>query len=370
MREYRDYLARTAAMTQRQLHALLPKEKEGRTMRAMVLERISSVEEKPLKLVDLPKSIPGRDQILVRVSACGVCHTELDEIEGRVTPSLLPMILGHEIVGRVESLGSAARKFKKGDRVGIAWINWACGQCSFCLKGEENLCDAATWTGKDAYGGYAQYTVVSEDFAYPIPERFTDVKAAPLLCAGVIGYRALRLSGMEDGKVLGLYGFGASAHIVIQVAKYKYPNGRVFVFTRPQQEEHQDLARKLGADWIGATGDTPPEKLGCAIDFTPVGEPVREALRNLQKGGRVVINAIRKTTPIPELDYTEHLWYEKEAKSVANVTRRDAQEFLPLAAEIPIVPETQEFELEEANEALILLKGGKIRGAGVLKIAE
>jgi propanol-preferring alcohol dehydrogenase len=370
VRAYRGYLERTAGMAQRQLHALLPEENESATMKAMVLERVSLVEEKPLKLVSLPRPVPGRDQIVVRVSACGVCHTELDEIEGRVPPSRFPMILGHEIVGRVENLGPAARKFRKGDRVGITWINWACGKCSFCLKGEENLCDTAKWTGKDAAGGYAEYTVVSEDFAYPIPEQFTDVKAAPLLCAGVIGYRALRLSGMEDGKVLGLYGFGASAHIVIQVAKHKYPKGRVFVFTRPRQKEHQDLAMKLGADWIGATGDTPPEKLDCAIDFTPVGEPVREALRNLQKGGRVVINAIRKTAPIPELDYTEHLWYEKEVKSVANVTRRDAQEFLPLAAEIPIVPETREFKLEEANQALILLKEGKIRGAGVLKIGE
>ena len=339
-------------------------------MKAMVLKKISSVEGKFLELVDLPKPIPSSRQILVKVSACGVCHTELDEIEGRVSPSRFPMILGHEIVGRVESLGRRAKRFRKGDRVGIAWINWACGQCSFCLKGEENLCDTAKWTGKDADGGYAQYTVVSEDFAYPIPERFTDSEAAPLLCAGVVGYRALRLSGMEDGKVLGLYGFGASAHIVIQAAKYKYPNGKVFVFTRPNQKEHQNLARKLGADWIGATGDTSPEKLNCAIDFTPVGTPVREALRNLEKGGRVVINAIRKTTPIPELDYTVHLWYEKELKSVANVTRRDAQEFLPLAAEIPIAPETQEFSLEEANEALLLLKEGKIRGAGVLKMTE
>jgi len=339
-------------------------------MKAMVLEKISPVEGKPLKLVDLPEPVPGQGQILVRVYACGVCHTELDEIEGRVAPSKFPMILGHEIVGRVEGLGPGASKFKKGDRVGIAWINWACGRCSFCLKDQENLCDTAKWTGKDTHGGYAQYTVVAEDFAYPIPERFTDVKAAPLLCAGVIGYRALRLSAMEDRKVLGLYGFGASAHIVIQIVKYKYPNGKVFVFTRPKQEEHQNLARKLGADWVGATGDTPPEKLNCAIDFTPVGEPIREALRNLQKGGRVVINAIRKTTPVPELDYTEYLWYEKEVKSVANVTRRDAQEFLHLAAEIPIVPETQEFKLEEANEALILLKEGKIRGAGVLNITE
>jgi len=336
----------------------------------MVLEKTSSIEEKPLKLMDLPRPIPGQNQILVRISTCGVCHTELDEIEGRVSPSRFPMILGHEIVGRIEGLGQGAKKFEEGDRVGIAWINWACGHCTFCLKGEENLCDKARWTGKDVYGGYAQYTVVSQDFAYPIPERFTDMKAAPLLCAGVIGYRALRLSGMGDDKVLGLYGFGASAHIVIQVAKYKYPDGKVFVFTRPGQKEHQDLARKLGADWIGATGDTPPEKLNCAIDFTPVGEPVRQALSSLQKGGRVVINAIRKVTPIPELDYTEHLWYEKEVKSVANVTRKDAHEFLPLAAEIPIIPETQEFRLKEVNEALILLKEGRMHGAGVLKIAE
>ena len=338
-------------------------------MKAMVLNKISSVEGKPLELVDLPDPIPGPGQIRVKVSACGVCHTELDEIEGRVPPSRFPMILGHEIVGRVEELGSGATKFKQGDRVGIAWINWACGQCPFCLSGEENLCDNAKWTGKDVDGGYAQYTVVSEDFAYPIPERFTNLQAAPLLCAGAIGYRALKLSRMDDGRVLGLYGFGASAHIVIQIAKHRYPNARVFVFTRPNQEEHQDLARKLGADWVGATGDTPPEKLNCAIDFTPVGVPVREALRNLEKGGRVVINAIRKITPIPELDYAKYLWHEKEMKSVANITRMDVQEFLPLAAEIPIVPEVREFGLEEANEALIVLKQGKIRGAGVLDIS-
>jgi len=311
-------------------------------MKAMVLKKVSSVEEKPLELVDLPEPVPKFKQILVKVSACGVCHTELDEIEGRLPPSKFPMILGHEIVGKVRSLGPGATKFKQGDRVGIDWINWACGECSFCLRCEENLCDKAKWTGKDVEGGYAQYTVVSEDFAYPILGRFTDLQAAPLLCAGVIGYRALRLSGMQDGKV--------------------------FVFTRPNQVEHQNLAWELGASWVGATEDTPPEKLNCAIDFTPVGAPVREALRNMGKGGRVVINAIRKITPIPELDYAEHLWHEKEVKSVANVTRRDAQEVLPLAAEIPIVPEVREFKLEEANEALILLKEGKIRGAGVLKI--
>jgi propanol-preferring alcohol dehydrogenase len=357
-------------MTQRQPDVVVPNRKKGGTMKAIVLEKVSVVEEKPLKLAEVPVPVPGPGQILVKVSACGVCHTELDEIEGRVSPLRIPMVLGHEIVGRVAGLGLGASKFQEGDRVGIAWINWACDKCSFCLKDQENLCDTAKWTGKDVQGGYAQYTVVSEDFAYPIPERFSDVKAAPLLCAGVIGYRALRLSGMEDGKVLGLYGFGASAHIVIQVAKYKYPGGKVFVFSRPQQREHHDLARKLGADWIGAAGDTPPAKLNYAIDFTPIGESVREALKNLQKGGRVVINAIRKATSIPELDYTEHLWHEKEVKSVANVTRKDAQEFLPLAAEIPIIPETQEFELAEANEALILLKEGKIRGAGVLRITE
>ena len=337
-------------------------------MKAMIIKKICQVEEKPLELVDLPVPVPDSGQILVRVSTCGVCHTELDEIEGRVPPSRFPMILGHEIVGRVEDSGPGATRFKEGDRVGIAWINWACGECSFCMKGEENLCDKAKWTGKDVEGGYAEYTVVPENFAYPIPERFTDLQAAPLLCAGVIGYRALRLSEMEDGKILGLYGFGASAHIVIQIAKYKYPNCRVFVFTRGK--EHQNLSRELGADWVGTTEDTPPEKLDCAIDFTPVGVPIREALRNLEKGGRVVINAIRKRTPIPELDYVEHLWYEKELKSVANVTRRDAEEFLPLAAEIPIVPEVQEFRLEEANEALVLLKEGKIRGAGVLNMTE
>jgi len=334
----------------------------------MVLEKILPVKKRPLKLVNLPVPTPISKQILVKVSTCGVCHTELDEIEGRLSPIKFPIILGHEIVGRVERLGDTASKFKKGDRVGIAWINWACGKCFFCLKGEENLCDKAKWTGKDVDGGYAQYTVVSEDFAYPIPKRFTDLEAAPLLCAGVIGYRALRLSGMEDNQVLGLYGFGASAHIVIQIVKYKFPNCQVFVFTRPGQKVHQDLAKRLGADWVGATGDTPPEKLNCAIDFTPVGVPVREALRVLEKGGRLVINAIRKETPIPELDYAQHLWHEKEIKSVANVTRYDAQEFLPLAAKIPIVPEVEEFKLEEANEALILLKEGKMRGAGVLRM--
>ena len=220
---------------------------------------------------------------------------------------------------------------------------------------------------KAQVGGYAEYTVISEGFAYPIPEVFSNSHAAPLLCAGVIGYRALRLTGIGKAGVLGLFGFGASAHIAIQVAKHW--NCRVFVFTRPGQTAHQDLARKLGADWVGVTGETPPEKLEYAIDFTPVGEPVREALRVLEKGGRVVVNAIRKMDPIPPLDYAEHLWHERELKSVANVARQDALEFLPLAAEIGITPEIQEFPLEHVNEALVLLKQGKMQGAGVLKIS-
>jgi len=342
-------------------------------MKAMSLKKIAPIEEEPLELEDLPIPEPGPKQIRVRISACGICHTELDEIEGRLQPKL-PIILGHEIVGRVESLDSKAAKFKLGDRVGIAWIHSACGKCHFCREGNENLCSEFEGTGCHANGGYAEYTVVSEDFAYSIPDRFSDSQAAPLLCAGAIGYRALKLSNLQDGQTIGLFGFGASAHIVIQIVKHKYPNSRVFVFTRPGQEKHQNLAGKLGADWVGATGDAPPEKLNCAIDFTPAWKPVVEASRALEKGGRVVINAIRKEEKdkdsLLELDYTTHLWLEKEIKSVANITRSDAEDFLPLAAEIPIIPEVQEFRLEEANKALILLKQGKIQGAGVLKMAQ
>jgi propanol-preferring alcohol dehydrogenase len=326
------------------------------------------LKENPLEMAELPDPVPKAQQILVRVSACGVCHTELDEIEGRLVPPKFPVILGHEIVGRVDALGPGVTRFSLGDRVGIAWIYSSCGKCDFCLRGDENLCDQFQATGLDANGGYAQFVVTSEDFAYSIPERFSDSQAAPLLCAGVIGYRALRLSGIKPGKALGLYGFGASAHIAIQVARYW--NCKVFVFTRKEQKEHRDLAKKLGAEWVGATGDSPPEKLDCAIDFTPVGEPVREALGVLKKGGRVVVNAIRKIDPIPELDYARYLWHEREIKSVANVARRDAEEFLPLAAQIPIIPSVQEFALHEANQALMLLKEGKMQGAGVLRMPD
>ena len=332
-------------------------------MKAQILNEISPVENRPLELVQLPAPQPRSKEILVRISACGVCHTELDEIEGRLQPKL-PMILGHEIIGKVEILGSRVTKFKVGDRVGIAWIYSACGKCHFCKEGNENLCYEFQGTGLQANGGYAEYTVVSEDFAYSIPDRFTDTQAAPLLCAGAIGFRDLRLSGIKPGQSLGLFGFGASAHIVIQLAKY-WGCG-IFVFTR--SEEHRNLAKKLGAVWTGRAEDDPPQRLTCAIDFTPVGETVPNALRVLEKGGRLVIAVIRKRSPIPPLDYARLLWDEKEIKSVANITRKDVQDFLPLAAEIPIIPEVREFGLEEANEALLLLKQGKIQGAAVLRI--
>ena len=332
-------------------------------MKAMVLKEISPIEKEPLQMVDLPVPAPRPKEILVKVSVCGICHTELDEIEGRLQPNL-PVILGHEIVGRVEGLGSGVAKFALGDRVGIAWINSVCGKCHFCVEGNENLCLEYKGTGCHANGGYAQYTVVSEDFAYPIPDRFSDSEAAPLLCAGAIGYRDLILSGIKKSQTLGLFGFGASAHIVIQVAKYW--GCEVYVFTRG--EEHRNLAKKLGAVWAGGPEEIPPQKVNCAIDFTPVGETVPNALRILEKGGRLVIAVIRKRNIIPPINYAQLLWDEKEIKSVANITRNDAQEFLPLAAEIPIIPEVQEFRLDEANKALILLKEGKIQGAGVLRM--
>jgi propanol-preferring alcohol dehydrogenase len=332
-------------------------------MKAMVLRETSSIEKKPLRMEDLPDPVPGPEEVLVEVSVCGVCHTELDEIEGRLQ-SKLPVVLGHQAVGKVAALGSGAKRFQLGDRVGIAWIYSACGKCHFCQGGNENLCSDFKGTGCHVNGGYAQYTVVPEDYAYLIPQRFSDSQAAPLLCAGAIGYRDLALSGLQRGQTLGLFGFGASAHIVIQVAKYW--GGEVFVFTR--SEEHRKLAKKLGASWTGGPEDQPPRKLNCAIDFTPVGETVPNALRVLEKGGRLILAVIRKKNPIPSMDYSKHLWDEKEIKSVANITRKDAEDFLSLAAEIPVIPEVEEFQLAEANEALILLKQGRIQGSGVLII--
>ena len=341
-------------------------------MKAMVLNKICNLEENknPLEIANLPDPVPGEKEILVRVTACGVCHTELDEIEGRTPPPKFPVVLGHEVVGRVEGTGSKADKFKIGDRVGIGWIYSACGGCKFCLKGDENLCENFKATGRDANGGYAEYTVVLEDFAYKIPDLFSDSEAAPLLCAGAIGYRSLRLTGIKDGQNLGLTGFGASAHLVLKMARHKYPKSNVFVFARSEKE--RDFAKELGAVWAGGTEEESPEKLDCMIDTTPAWKPIVEALKNLEGGGRLVINAIRKEDRDKEylvnLDYPTHLWLEKEIKSVANVARRDISEFLELAAQIPIKPEVEEFTLEDANKALMELKERKIRGAKVLRI--
>lgn len=335
-------------------------------MRAMILEGQSPIEAKPLRLADLPIPAPDDNQILVKVSVCGACHTDLDEVEGRLKPTKSPIVPGHQVIGKVMDKGKAVTKFNIGDRVGITWLFSSCSECEFCRAGSENLCGQAKWTGKDADGGYAEFTVIGEDFAYPIPERFSDSQAAPLLCAGVIGYRTLRLADITDGQKIGLFGFGASAHIVIQIIKHKFPNSRVFVFTKTTQ--HAELAKTLGAVWTGFSGDQPPEKLNKIMDFTPVGECIRDALGILERGGRLIINAIRKETPVPPLDYAKYLWLEKEVKSVANVTRQDAEEFLPLAARIPVIPTIEEFPLEQANEVLFSIKHSKLRAAAVLRV--
>jgi len=341
-------------------------------MKAMVLREICNLAENrnPLALVDLPDPAPADWEILVRVSACGVCHTELDEIEGRTAPPRLPLVLGHQVVGRVVELGPRSERFEPGDMVGVGWIYSSCGHCPFCLKGEDNLCEEFRATGQDVNGGYAQYMTVPEDSAFKIPAAFSAVEAAPLLCAGAIGYRSLRLTGLVDGQNLGLTGFGASAHLVIQLARHKFPRSKVFVFARSEKE--REFALELGAVWAGETEDQPPEKLQAVIDTTPAWKPIVWALKFLDRGGRLVVNAIRKEDTdkdyLLHLDYPAHLWMEKEIKSVANVARRDIREFLELAAEIPIKPGVQEFRLPEANRALLELKERKIRGAKVLVI--
>jgi propanol-preferring alcohol dehydrogenase len=341
-------------------------------MKAMLLKKIVSLDKDrlPLELVDLPVPVPKEHEVLLKVSVCGVCHTELDEIEGRTPPSRLPIIPGHQIIGRIERSGSRARRFRAGDRVGVAWIFSACGQCGYCREGKENLCVDFRATGRDADGGYAEYAVIPEDFAYPIPEIFSDSEAAPLLCAGAIGYRSLLLTGMKDGDSIGLTGFGASGHLVLKMVRYKYPDAKIFVFTRTEQE--RTFARELGASWAGGMEEESPEKLRAIIDTTPAWKPAVEALKNLEKGGRLVINAIRKEDAdkdsLLKLDYTRDLWMEKEIKSVANIARRDVEDFLRMAASIPIRPEIQEYRLEDANQALFELKQRKIRGAKVLRI--
>lgn len=341
-------------------------------MKALILNEISALNKnkEPLELVELFQPIPNEKEILIQVSTCGVCHTELDEIEGRTPPPFFPMVLGHQVVGKVVETGNHVSKHNIGDRVGVAWIFFACGKCEFCLSGKENLCRDFKATGRDAFGGYAEYMIVPEDFAYPIPDVFSDSEAAPLLCAGAIGYRSLRLTHIEEGQNLGLTGFGASAHLVLMMVKHKFPNTKIFVFARSEQE--RNFASELGAVWTGDTEEASPEKLNCIIDTTPVWKPIVTALKNLKPGGRLVINAIRKEDIdkdyLLKLNYAKHLWLEKEIKSVANVARKDVNEFLKLAAEIPIKPEIQEYKLAEANQALIELKERKIRGAKILKI--
>ncbi len=341
-------------------------------MKAMILDRIVSFadDRAPLRLADLRDPRPGRGEILLKVSTCGVCHTELDEIEGRTPPPRMPVVPGHQVVGRVAENGPGATRFAIGARVGVAWIFSACEACPQCLGGNENLCPDFRATGRDAHGGYAEYMTVAEAFAHPIPEVFSDVQAAPLLCAGAVGYRSLRLAGLRDGQVLGLAGFGASGHLVLKAVRRKFPRSKVFVFARSGAE--RDFARELGAAWAGDTAQRPPEPCDAVIDTTPAWGPVVEALASLKSGGRLVINAIRKEDGdrdrLLQLDYPAHLWLEKEIKSVANVTRADVSEFLELAAGIPILPEVREYPLAEANRALAELKDRRIRGAKVLRM--
>lgn len=335
-------------------------------MKAIILEKFGLAEEKPLKITELPKPEPKKNQILVNIKCCGICHTDLDEIEGRLIPPKLPIVPGHQIIGVVEKNGDGAKKYKIGERVGITWLNSCCDKCGFCKSGRENLCYSAKWTGLDVNGGYAEYIVIDEKFAYPIPKIFGDAEASPLLCAGVIGYRAKRLLGPEGKSRIGLVGFGASAHLVIQMLKYEYPNIKLFAFSR--DKEHIEYAKSLGADWSGTTEDKLPEKLDGAIDFTPSGKIIPQIMAMLERGGKLVINAIRKIETIDGLDYAKHLWHEKIIQSTANVTRADANEFLELAAKIPIKPTVEEFAFDKVNDAIILLKQSKLKAAACLHL--
>lgn len=343
-------------------------------MKAMVMNKVCNVHDDhhPLDLVDLPKPVPEKGEILLKVSACGVCHTELDEIEGRTPPDAYPVVPGHQVVGRVEAMGPGTGRFGINDRVGVGWIYSACRACTCCDSGLENLCDAFAATGRDADGGYAEFMTVPEAFAYRIPDIFTDVQAAPLLCAGAIGYRSMMLCGMKNTGNLGLTGFGASAHLVLKMIRFQYEKVKVFVFARNEKE--RAFALELGAVWSGDIDEKPPELMDWIIDTTPVWKPVVTALENLKPGGRLVINAIRKEEIdkdyLLRLDYPGHLWMEKEIKSVANVARKDIADFLTLATRIPILPEVRTFPLESANQALVELRQGKIRGAKVLVMGD
>jgi len=332
-------------------------------MKAMILREAKPISERPLQLAQLDEPTPGPGQIRIRVRACGLCHTDLHTVEGELWLPKLPLVPGHEIIGEVDAIGQDASRFAPGQRVGVPWLYRSCGQCEYCRSGRENLCESAKFTGYHVDGGYAEYMVVDEQFAYPIPERFSDANAAPLLCAGVIGFRALRLSEVKPGQRLALFGFGASAHIAIQVAVHW--GCEVYVFSRT--EKHRQLAERLGARWTGTSNDTPPAKVHSAVHFAPSGPLVLNALQVLKRGGTLSLASIYMD-PIPQMDYERHLYYERTVRSVTAATRQDAIDILRLAEEIPIKTEVQVFELEQANEALLLMKQSKIDGAGVLQL--
>ena len=327
-----------------------------------MLQHPAEVERRPLLYTDVPVADPGDDEVLIKVNACGICRTDLHVVEGELPAKRSSVIPGHQVVGTIAALGAKAIKHAMGARVGVAWLHRTDGVCEQCRNGRENLCDNALFTGYSANGGYAEYIVAPEAFVYSIPQSFGDLHAAPLLCAGIIGFRALRLSNLQAGDTLGIYGFGAAGHVAIQVARYW--GARVVVCTREQR--HQKLARDLGAEWVGGAYDTPPVKLNAAIIFAPAGELVPAALQTLKKAGVLVLGGIHMS-PIPSFPY-ELLYHERVIRSVANNTRQDGIDFLKIAAEIPIHTETQVFSLQEVNDALIALKNDGIRGAGVIKI--
>jgi propanol-preferring alcohol dehydrogenase len=333
-------------------------------MKAVRLSEISTIESHPLEFVEVEPPLPQVGQVRIKVQACGLCHTDLHEIEGQLKLPKLPLIPGHQVVGIVDQFGPQVANLKVGDRVGLAWLGHTCGQCRFCLSDHENLCENAQFTGYHFDGGYAEYAVAFADFVYPVPDNVPAVSVAPLLCAGIIGYRSLRLSEIKPGQRLGLYGFGASAHIAIQVAMHW--GCEVYVFSR--SAEHRKLAEKLGAVWTGKINDPLPKKLHGSVIFAPVGSIVPAAMEHLEKAGACALAGIYMSD-IPPLDYEKHLYHEKILRSVTASTRRDGMELMELAGEIDIETTTQEFPLEQTNEALQLLKTGKINGAAVLKIS-
>ncbi|MGV8074171.1 MAG: zinc-dependent alcohol dehydrogenase family protein [Syntrophobacteraceae bacterium] len=330
-------------------------------MKAMILRSCAPIETSPLEWRDVPDPVPGPEEIRVRVKACGICRTDLHVIEGELPPLNRTVIPGHQIVGTVDELGSKASRFKAGDRVGIAWLHHTCGECIYCLAGQENLCESSIFTGYHRPGGYAEFAVVPEAFAYPIPEIFGDFEAPPLLCAGIIGYRSLKRSLLRPGQSLALYGFGSSAHIVIQIAAYW--GCEVYVCSRG--EKHLKLALELGARWAGLNAEDMPVQTDSAIIFAPAGDLVPHALRRLRKGGTLALAGIYMTD-FPSMDYERHIFYEKNIHSVTANTRQDGLDLLQIAASIPLKPQVQLFAMEDANTALLNLKNDSIQGSGVL----